>query len=81
MSPSVKESVKKHMPASPHPKHVRDYLATPNVRTVHPAVSPAATLVGVTPGRTPLSKEERKQMRRALEDEVDDVDGEDEFLM
>lgn len=79
-------SIKKHVPTSPHPKHVRDYLsagtlATPKPRTAHPVVSPAATLVGATPGRTPLGKEERKMRRRALEEEVDDVDDEDDTVL
>ncbi|KAI0750959.1 hypothetical protein C8Q80DRAFT_1098823, partial [Daedaleopsis nitida] len=75
------------VPRSPHPRHVFDYLSghpsvvTPKERTLRAVPSPAATLVGATPGRTPLGKEERKQMRRAMEDEVDDVDGEDEVLL
>ncbi|KAM5535534.1 hypothetical protein V8D89_010871 [Ganoderma adspersum] len=81
LSPSVKSSVKKHVPASPHPKHVHDYLTTPKERTLRPLVSPAATLVGATPGRTPLGKDERKLMRRAMEEELDDVDGDDELLL
>ena len=80
LSPTIKGSVKKPVPASPHPKHVHDYLTTPKERMPRPAVSPAATLVGATPGRTPLGKEERKVMRRAMEEELDDVDGDDEYL-
>ncbi|KAI0720276.1 hypothetical protein C8T65DRAFT_634005 [Cerioporus squamosus] len=79
----LKRSVKKPMPTSPHPKHVTDYLAnllSPTQRTLRPVVSPAATLVGATPGRTPLGKEERRQMRRAMEEEMDYVDGEDELV-
>ncbi|KAI1796230.1 hypothetical protein LXA43DRAFT_658967 [Ganoderma leucocontextum] len=81
LSPSAKSSVKKQIPASPRPKHVHDYLTTPKERTLRPVVSPAATLVGATPGRTPLGKEERKLMRRAMEEELDDVDGDDELLL
>ncbi|RPD67007.1 hypothetical protein L226DRAFT_565768 [Lentinus tigrinus ALCF2SS1-7] len=84
-SASVKSSTKKPAPASPHPKHVTDYLsalATPRERILRPVVSPAVTLVGATPGRTPLGKEERRRMRRAMEEEMDfiDGDGEDELL-
>ena len=81
LSPSIRSGVKNHTPASPHPRHVHDYLATPRERTLRPVVSPAATLVGATPGRTPLGKEERKLMRRAMEEELDDVDGDDELLL
>lgn len=80
---STKSSAKKPVPASPHPKHVTDYLAnlaTPRERTLRPAVSPAATLVGATPGRTPLGKEERRRMRRTMEEEIDYIDGEDELV-
>ncbi|TBU33189.1 hypothetical protein BD311DRAFT_479893 [Dichomitus squalens] len=80
LSPTAKGSVKKPVPASPHPKHVHDYLTTPKERALRPVASPAATLVGTTPGRTPLGKEERKLMRRAMEEELDDVDGDDEYL-
>lgn len=73
----------KPVPASPHPKHVCDYLSaahiTPKERTVRLTSSPASTLVGATPGRTPLGKEARRQMRRALENEVDDFDGDDDL--
>lgn len=80
LSPSARGSVKKQVPASPHPKHVHDYLTTPKERTLRPTVSPAATLVGATPGRTPLGEEERKLMRRAMEEELDDIDGDDDEL-
>ncbi|KAI0352991.1 hypothetical protein OH77DRAFT_1427762 [Trametes cingulata] len=70
----------KPVPSSPHPKHVRDYLSAahmiPRERSVHAAASPARTLVAVTPGRFPLP-EARKQMRKALEDEADDLDNDD----
>ena len=85
-SPSM-SGVKKPVPASPHPKHVQDYLstprprATPKDRMVLAALSPAVTLVGVTPGRMPLGKEERKKMRMAMEEELDDVEGDDELLL
>ncbi|KAI0775960.1 hypothetical protein BD413DRAFT_602484 [Trametes elegans] len=73
----------KPVPASPHPKHVCDYLSaahiTPKERTTRTTSSPASTLVGVTPGRTPLGKEARKEMRKALEEEVDDFDGDDDL--
>ncbi|KAI0650583.1 hypothetical protein C8Q79DRAFT_944306 [Trametes meyenii] len=88
LSPSSKHGISgsniksKPVPASPHPRHVYDYLSTvhvtPKARNLRTATSPASTLVGVTPGRTPLGKEERKQMRRAMEEEVDDL-GEDEL--
>ncbi|KAH9899717.1 hypothetical protein C8Q73DRAFT_680807 [Cubamyces lactineus] len=86
LSPSSKRSLEnvettKLTPASPHPRHVCDYLSTthrtPKERVPFTTI-PAHTLAGVTPGRTPLGKEERKQMRRALEAEVDDGDGEDD---
>ncbi|KAI0335624.1 hypothetical protein GY45DRAFT_1240091, partial [Cubamyces sp. BRFM 1775] len=86
LSPSSKRArenveVAKAMPASPHPKHVCDYLSathrTPRERISLTTTTPVATLTGVTPGRTPLGKEERKQMRRALEAEVDNFDEDD----
>ncbi|KAI0375798.1 hypothetical protein BV20DRAFT_959851 [Pilatotrama ljubarskyi] len=65
------------VPASPHPTHVRDYLSTVHGmsedRVLSPTASPAATLVGITPRRIPLGQEARKQMRKALEDEADDL--------
>ncbi|KAI0677393.1 hypothetical protein C8Q78DRAFT_1002564 [Trametes maxima] len=89
LSPSSKHGVlesagkPKLVPASPHPRHVCDYLSavhvTPKARSLRTTTSPASTLVGVTPGRTPLDKEERRLMRRAMEEEVDDSDGEDEL--
>ncbi|KAI0638339.1 hypothetical protein C8Q77DRAFT_426331 [Trametes polyzona] len=89
LSPSSKRLVlgstseAKPMPPSPHPKHVCDYLSgihvTPKERAVRAATSPASTLVSITPGRTPLGKEERKQMRKALEDEADEFDGVDDL--
>ncbi|KAJ8454575.1 hypothetical protein ONZ51_g12951 [Trametes cubensis] len=87
LSPSSKRArenikVTKPTPASPHPKHVCDYLSgthrTPRERVPLTATSPVTNLASITPGRTPLGKEERKQMRRALEAEVDDFDGEDD---
>ncbi|KAI9000863.1 hypothetical protein BD414DRAFT_406572, partial [Trametes punicea] len=71
------------IPASPHPKHVCDYLSlsrnnTPKERVPHTMASPAHDLIRFTPGRTPLGKEERRQMRRALEEEVDDFAGDDD---
>ncbi|KAI0832582.1 hypothetical protein BC628DRAFT_1407026 [Trametes gibbosa] len=82
LSPSS-TNVLKPVPASPHPKHVCDYLSaahtTPKERILRTMESPLRTLVISTPGRTPLGKEERKQMRRALEVEVDDFDGDDDL--
>ncbi|KAH9850739.1 hypothetical protein C2E23DRAFT_833996 [Lenzites betulinus] len=83
LSPSSKSAMKP-VPPSPHPKHVCDYLSaartTPKERVLRAGESPIRTLISTTPGRTPLGKEERKQMRRALEDEVDDFDGDDDDL-
>ncbi|RDX53933.1 hypothetical protein OH76DRAFT_1399101 [Lentinus brumalis] len=76
----LRRSAKKLGPPSPHPKHVANFRATPRERTLRPVVSPAATLVGATPGRTPLGKEERRQMRRAMEEEMDCFEGEDELV-
>lgn len=86
-SPSKKSSYKTLVPSSPHPKHVKDYLMTPRTTLsakahgTHFPVSPATTLVGATPNRTPLGKEERKKMRLAMEEEADDVEGDDELVL
>ncbi|KAI9056530.1 hypothetical protein FKP32DRAFT_1585917 [Trametes sanguinea] len=67
----------KPVPLSPHPKHVCDYLSatrvTPKPCTLQSDGESIGPLAAITPGRTPLGKEQRKQMRRAMEEEVDDA--------
>ena len=85
-SPSSTDA-KTSFPKSPHPRHVQDYLSTPRPVSIPKArdgllgVSPAATLVGATPTRTPLDRNSRRKMRQVLEDEVDGVDDNDELVL
>ncbi|OSD04398.1 hypothetical protein PYCCODRAFT_1433782 [Trametes coccinea BRFM310] len=64
------------VPLSPHPKHVCDYLSTNHFtskdRTSQLDADSSGPLCTITPGRTPLGQEQRKRMRRAMEEEADD---------
>ncbi|KAH9943300.1 uncharacterized protein BXZ73DRAFT_97349 [Epithele typhae] len=85
-SPSSVGSSKIVVPPSPHPKHVQDYLATPRpIKTPKdrklPSVAAAATgLAASTPARIALTPDDRKKMRLALEEEVDEGEGDDDQL-